>query len=45
VRFRFVKPGLAPTVNELADGWNSDLLYGQKIINTILLLYETAGLL
>jgi len=30
VRFRFVKRGLAPTVNELAGRWNSDLLYGQK---------------
>jgi len=45
VRFRFVKPGLAPTVNELAGRWNSALLYRQKIINTIRLLYETAGLL
>jgi len=40
VRFRFVKRGLAPTVNELAGRWNSDPLYGQKIINTIRLLYE-----
>ena len=26
VRFRFVKRGLAPTVNELAGHWNSDPL-------------------
>ncbi|MBD1826927.1 N-acetylmuramoyl-L-alanine amidase [Microcoleus vaginatus GB1-A2] len=45
VRFRFVKRGVAPTVNELAGRWNSDPLYGQKIINTIRLLYENAGLL
>jgi hypothetical protein len=45
VRFRFVKRGLPPTVNQLAGRWNSDPLYGQKIINTIRLLYETAGLL
>jgi hypothetical protein len=38
VRFRFVKRGLAPTVNELAGRWNSDPLYGQKILNTIRLL-------
>ena len=40
VGFRFVKRGLASTVNELAGRWNSDPLYGQKIINTIRLLYE-----
>jgi N-acetylmuramoyl-L-alanine amidase len=45
VRFRFVKRGVAPTVNELAGRWNSDPLYGQKIINIIRLLYENASLL
>jgi N-acetylmuramoyl-L-alanine amidase len=45
VRFRFVKRGVAPTVNELAGRWNSDPLYGQKIINIIRLLYENVSLL
>ncbi len=45
VRFRFVKRGVAPTVNELVGRWNADPQYGQKIINTIRLLYENAGLL
>ena len=45
VRFRFVKRGVGPTVNELAGRWNSDPLYGQKIINIIRLLYENASLL
>lgn len=45
VRFKFVKRGVAPTVNELVGRWNADTQYGQKIINTIRLLYETAGLL
>jgi len=45
VRFRFVKRGVAPTVNELAGRWNSDPQYGQKIINIIRLLYENASLL
>jgi N-acetylmuramoyl-L-alanine amidase len=45
VRFPFVKRGIAPTVNELVGRWNSDPQYGQKIINTIRLLYENAGLL
>jgi N-acetylmuramoyl-L-alanine amidase len=45
VRFPFVKRGVAPTVNELVGRWNSDTQYGAKIINTIRLLYENAGLL
>lgn len=45
VRFKFVKRGVAPTVNELVGRWNSDPQYAQKILNTIRLLYENAGLL
>jgi N-acetylmuramoyl-L-alanine amidase len=45
VRFKFVKRGIAPTVNELAGRWSSDSQYGLKIINVIRLLYENAGLL
>jgi len=45
VRFRFVKRGVAPTANELAGRWNSDPLYGKKMINIIRLLYENASLL
>ena len=45
VRFKFVKRGVALTVNELVGRWNSDPQYAQKILNTIRLLYENAGLL
>ena len=45
VRFKFVKRGVAPTVNELVGRWNADPQYAQKILNTIRLLYENAGLL
>lgn len=45
VRFRFVTRGIAPTANELVGRWNADPQYGQRIINTIRLLYENAGLL
>ncbi|MGL5063647.1 MAG: hormogonium tapered terminus morphoprotein TftA [Microcoleus sp.] len=45
VRLKFVKRGVAPTVNELVGRWNADPQYGQKIINTIRLLYENVGLL
>ena len=45
VRFKFVKRGVAPTVNELVGRWNAEPQYAQKILNTIRLLYENAGLL
>ncbi|HEY9881301.1 MAG TPA: N-acetylmuramoyl-L-alanine amidase [Leptolyngbyaceae cyanobacterium] len=44
-RFRFVKRGVAPLVEQLSGRWNADLQYGQKIIALLRRLYESAGLL
>ena len=44
-RFRFVTRGVAPLVGQLSGRWAADLQYGEKIISTVRLLYESAKLL
>lgn len=45
LRFRFVRRGIAPLVEQLSGRWSADLLYGKKIKATLRLLYESAGFL
>lgn len=44
-RFRFVRRGVAPLVDQLSGRWSADLYYGSKIKAVLRLLYESAGFL
>jgi hypothetical protein len=44
-RFRFVRRGAAPLVEQLSGRWSADLAYGNKIKAVLRLLYESAGFL
>ncbi len=44
-RFRFVRRGVAPLVDQLSGRWSADRLYGRKIKAVLRLLYESAGFL
>lgn len=44
-RFRFVRRGIAPSVEQLSGRWSADLRYGEKIQAVLKLLYESAGFL
>lgn len=44
-RFRFVRRGAAPLVEQLSGRWSADLAYGSKIKAVLRLLYESAGFL
>ncbi len=44
-RFRFVRRGIAPSVDQLSGRWSADLRYGEKIKAILKLLYESAGFL
>jgi hypothetical protein len=44
-RFRFVRRGVAPLVEQLSGRWSADRLYGRKIKAVLRLLYESAGFL
>lgn len=41
-RFRFVRRGIAPLVDQLSGRWNADERYGEKIIAVLKRLYEYA---
>jgi hypothetical protein len=43
-RFRFVRRGVAPLVNDLSGRWDPDPNYGKKILAILRRLYESAGL-
>jgi hypothetical protein len=42
-RFRFVRRGVAPLVEQLSGRWSADCRYGRKIKAVLRLLYESAG--
>ncbi|MCU0527659.1 MAG: glucosaminidase domain-containing protein [Elainella sp. Prado103] len=42
-RFRFVRRGIAPTIDQLSGRWSADLQYGQKLKAVLRALYESAG--
>lgn len=42
-RFRLVRRGIAPTIDQLSGRWSADLQYGQKIKAMLRSLYESAG--
>ncbi len=44
-RFRFVRRGVAPLIEQLSGRWSADLNYGKKIKAVLRLLYESAGFL
>lgn len=44
-RFRFIRRGIAPTVEQLSGRWSADLQYGTKIMAVVRRFYESAGLL
>lgn len=44
-RFRLVRRGVAPLVDQLSGRWSADRFYGQKIKAVLRLLYEAAGFL
>lgn len=44
-RFRFIRRGIAPTVEQLSGRWSADLRYGIKIMAVLRRFYELAGLL
>lgn len=44
-RFRFVRRGVAPTVELLSGRWSADPLYGEKVLAILRRLYQSAGLL
>ncbi|MCU0566230.1 MAG: N-acetylmuramoyl-L-alanine amidase [Oculatellaceae cyanobacterium Prado106] len=44
-RFRFVRRGIAPLLDQLSGRWNADPQYGSKILNIVRQLYEFTGLL
>jgi hypothetical protein len=44
-RFRFVRRGVAPFVQQLSGRWDADPKYGEKILAILRRLYESAGLL
>lgn len=44
-RFRFVRRGAAPLIDQLSGRWSADLHYGNKIKAVLRLLYESAGFL
>jgi hypothetical protein len=44
-RFRFVRRGVAPLVDQLSGRWTADTQYGTKILNVVRQMYEFVGLL
>jgi N-acetylmuramoyl-L-alanine amidase/Mannosyl-glycoprotein endo-beta-N-acetylglucosaminidase len=44
-RFRFVRRGVAPLLEQLSGRWTADTQYGTKILNVVRQLYEFTGLL
>lgn len=44
-RFRFVRRGIAPLLDQLSGRWTADTQYGTKILNGVRQLYEFTGLL
>ncbi len=44
-RFRFVRRGIAPLLDQLSGRWTADIQYGTKILNMVRQLYEFTGLL
>ncbi|MBF2047475.1 MAG: glucosaminidase domain-containing protein [Elainella sp. C42_A2020_010] len=44
-RFRFVRRGVAPLLDQLSGRWSADRHYGDKIKAVLRLLYESAGFL
>ncbi|NJR38183.1 MAG: cell wall hydrolase [Leptolyngbyaceae cyanobacterium CSU_1_4] len=44
-RFRFVRRGIAPLLDQLSGRWTADPQYGTKILNGVRQLYEFTGLL
>ncbi|PSN17668.1 cell wall hydrolase, partial [filamentous cyanobacterium CCP5] len=44
-RFRFVRRGIAPLVEQLSGRWNADPNYGEKVLAVLRRLYESAKLL
>lgn len=44
-RFRFVRRGIAPLLDQLSGRWTADTQYGTKILNVVRQLYEFTGLL
>jgi N-acetylmuramoyl-L-alanine amidase/Mannosyl-glycoprotein endo-beta-N-acetylglucosaminidase len=44
-RFRFVRRGVAPLLDQLSGRWTADTQYGTKILNIVRQLYEFTGLL
>ncbi|MBF2074874.1 MAG: glucosaminidase domain-containing protein [Synechococcales cyanobacterium C42_A2020_086] len=44
-RFRLLRRGVAPQVDQLSGRWSADLHYGQRIKAVTRLLYESAGFL
>jgi hypothetical protein len=44
-RFRFVRRGVAPLLEQLSGRWTADTQYGTKILNIVRQMYEFTGLL
>jgi N-acetylmuramoyl-L-alanine amidase/Mannosyl-glycoprotein endo-beta-N-acetylglucosaminidase len=44
-RFRFVRRGVAPLLDQLSGRWTADTQYGTKILNVVRQMYEFTGLL
>lgn len=44
-RFRFVRRGIAPLLDQLSGRWTADTQYGTKILNVVRQMYEFTGLL